>query len=429
MAELTLDGLRKVYPNGQVALTGLDLQVAEGERLVLVGPSGSGKTTVLRLIAGLDRPTAGSVHLGNHDVTTWPAQRRDVGFVFQRPALYPFLNVRDNLLFGQRLHEEGWRGWLPRWLRGRLSDWLTFRCQAVAHLLGLQGLLERMPHQLSGGEQQRVGLGRVLVRSPGLLLLDEPLSALEPGRRRALRDELRRLFRKEERHSQPENQGVQTEMPVTKEPPVRGGALKRPEMADELHLLRGSIPATILYVTHDQEEAMTLGDRVAVLDRGTLQQVGPPGLLLDQPANRFVAGFLGWPPRSFLEGRLQAAPAGLVFAGAAGTLDVPPQIAPAWQTLIGRAALLGLRAEQVGYNKGPGANAAHLAMTVDMVERLGSATLVHLVRQDWRLTSLQIGSGPISVFPGDEVVATLDLSGALLFDDKGWTLHPADRSG
>ena len=163
MAELTLEGLRKVYPNGQIALAGLDLKVAEGERLVLVGPSGSGKTTVLRLIAGLDRPTAGSVRLNNKDVTTWPAQRRDVGLVFQRPALYPFLNVRENLLFGQRLREEGWRGWLPRWLRPP-SRQATARCQGVANLLGLQGLLERMPHQLSGGEQQRVGLGRALVR-------------------------------------------------------------------------------------------------------------------------------------------------------------------------------------------------------------------------------------------------------------------------
>jgi multiple sugar transport system ATP-binding protein len=403
MAELTVDGLRKVYPNGQIALAGLDHKIADGERLVLVGPSGSGKTTVLRLVAGLDPPTAGNVRFGAQDVTTWPAQRRGVGMVFQRPALYPFLNVRENLLFGQRLREEGWRGWLPSWLR-RPSVLAMSRCDAVANLLGLQALLDRMPHQLSGGEQQRVGLGRALVRSPSLLLMDEPLSALEPGRRRGLRDEFRRLFRKEESPFQPEKPG---------------DLLKREELGGQLHLLRERIPATILYVTHDQEEALTLGDRVAVLDQGTLQQVGPPSELLDRPANRFVAGFLGWPPRSFLDGRLQTSPDGLVFAGPAGVLNVPAHLAAVWQRLAGQAATLGLRPEQVRCGEQGTATGSSLTMTVDGVERLGSATLIHLVRQDWRLTSLQIGPGPIRLFPGETIVATLDLSGALLFDERG----------
>ncbi len=433
MAELNLEGLRKVYPNGQVALEGLDLQVTDGERLVLVGPSGSGKTTVLRLIAGLDSPTAGVVRIDDRDVTAWPPQRREVGFVFQRPALYPHLSVRDNLLFGRRLREDGWRGWLPSWLRGRPSAEATARAEAIAQLLGLDGLLDRLPNQLSGGEQQRVGLGRALVRRPGLLLLDEPLSALEPGLRREMRDELRRVFGGEAHLSAGRSrQGITTGQTGMTEPHAGFGreeARSGWEMGGQLHLLRGSLRATMLYVTHDQEEAMTLADRVAVLDRGALQQIGPPAHLLEQPANRFVAGFLGWPPMNFCAGRLLAGPDGLSFAGPSGRLLVPPSLCASWQALVGRATALGLRPERVSWGVCPSATSVPLTLTVRVIERLGSVTLVHLGHKDWRLTALQVGSGPIDLSSGEEVVAALDLAGALLFDDTGRALTPADRSG
>lgn len=230
MAGIEIRGLSRLFRDGARALDGIDLDVAPGELMVLVGPSGSGKTTLLRLLAGLDRPTAGSVRLEGKDLAGVPPQRRNVALVFQHLALYEHLTARDNLAFG-------------------LQDKGGTEVPETAKLLGIEHLLSRYPAELSGGEQQRVALGRAIVRRPAALLLDEPLSSLDGPTRRDLRRELKRLQRQ---------LGVPT-----------------------------------IYVTHDQAEALALGDRIAVLDQGRLQQVASPVDVYHRPANRFVANFFG----------------------------------------------------------------------------------------------------------------------------------------
>jgi multiple sugar transport system ATP-binding protein len=245
MASVRLDGVAKTYPNGHIAARGLDLEIADGEFMVLVGPSGCGKSTALRMIAGLETPTAGRITIGDRDVTALPPQDRDIAMVFQSYALYPHMTVRENLAFGLRM-------------RGALSDLIDRRVDEAARALGLEAVLGRRPAQLSGGQRQRVALGRAIVREPKVFLFDEPLSNLDAKLRVETRAELARLHRR--------------------------------------------LRATVVYVTHDQEEAMTLGSRVAVMRDGYLQQVAPPMELYRRPANRFVAAFVGSPGMNFLPG-------------------------------------------------------------------------------------------------------------------------------
>jgi multiple sugar transport system ATP-binding protein len=238
MAAVRVVGLTRRYGE-VVALGGVDLDVGEGETLTVVGPSGSGKSTLLRLVAGLEEPTAGSVHIGDRDVTSLAPAARDVSMVFQSYALFPHLTVAGNIGFGLSV----------RRVDRRVAD---VRVRDVAELVGCQGLLERHPAQLSGGERQRVALARALARDPDVLLLDEPLSNLD--------------------------------------------AQLRLGMRAELHALRSRVSTPMIHVTHDQVEASTLGDRVAVLAAGTLQQVGTPDDTYWRPATRFVATFIGSPP-------------------------------------------------------------------------------------------------------------------------------------
>src|ERR671928_1553518 len=243
MASVRLERVQKTYPNGHVAAQGLDLEIADGEFMVLVGPSGCGKSTALRMIAGLETPTGGRIVIGDRDVTSLPPQERDIAMVFQSYALYPHMTVRENLAFGLRM-------------RGASRTVIEQRVADAARALGLDGVLERKPSQLSGGQRQRVALGRAIVREPKVFLFDEPLSNLDAKLRVETRAELARLHRR--------------------------------------------LRATVVYVTHDQEEAMTLGSRVAVMRDGFLQQVAPPMELYRRPANRFVAGFVGSPAMNFL---------------------------------------------------------------------------------------------------------------------------------
>jgi multiple sugar transport system ATP-binding protein len=303
MPEITLDNVTKFYPRQALGIDGVTLHVADGELLALVGPSGCGKTTTLRLIAGLEEPSAGTIKIGGRVMNGRPPAERDLALVFQRPALYPHRTVASNLEFSLELRQRsGWWSFLTSSGRKQAKA----RCERVAStagLLGLDGLLDRYPAQLSGGQQQRVALGRALVRQPGVLLLDEPLSNLDVG----LRQELRR----------------------------------------ELHLLQRQLQATMVYVTHDPEEALSLGDRVAVLERGRLLQVDRPETVFERPASRFVARFVGWPPMNFLDGELASHAGRLYFVCSKVRLPVPASLAESWGQWAERRLTLGVRPEDV----------------------------------------------------------------------------------
>lgn len=347
MAAIALDGLSKIYPGGVHAVTNLTLEIQDRELLVLVGPSGCGKTTTLRLLAGLERATDGHIRIAGRLADDWPPRRRDVAMVFQRPALYPHRTVRDNLAFSQALRQVGWAQKLLLRVfdsvraRDAAKD-LLHRVNDAATFMGLAEVLDRRPCQLSGGQQQRVALGRALVRRPQLLLLDEPLSNLDPG----LRLELRR----------------------------------------ELHLLHRRFPATMVYVTHDPVEALALGDRVAVLREGCLEQVGRPAELLEWPRNRFVAGFIGWPPMSFVDGRL-----------------------------LGKEGVtLGIRPEHVAWHKGPAPG--RLPMQVARVEAVGSGVLVTFSACGQQVTGLALGKDHLPVAEGQQVMVSIAANHVHLFD-------------
>ncbi|MDX6353697.1 MAG: multiple sugar transport system ATP-binding protein [Streptomyces sp.] len=313
MATVRLAGVRKVYPNGHVAARGLDIEIEDGEFMVLVGPSGCGKSTALRMIAGLESPTAGRVLIGDRDVTEVPPQERDIAMVFQSYALYPHMTVRENLAFGLRM-------------RGVPRPTITERVARVAQALGLDSVLDRKPGQLSGGQRQRVALGRAMVRDPLVFLFDEPLSNLDAKLRVETRAELARLHRR--------------------------------------------LKATIVYVTHDQEEALTLGGRVTVMRDGLVEQVGPPMEVYRRPASIFVGGFVGSPAMNFLPGQtgdggVWSGPSGLVF----------PLEGPSRGTDGARPVTLGVRPHDVAI-VAPGTG--DVDARVDVVEPRGSELLVHL---------------------------------------------------
>lgn len=374
MAEVALEHVVKDYAGGVRAVHDLSLTAAQGEVLVLVGPSGSGKTTVLRLIAGLETPSAGTIRIGGRRVNEVPPHQRNVALVFQGENLYPHMNVRDNLGFSLYLREE--RSWLRRlWQRcfqpgqaaevRRQERERSERVQEAARLLGLETVLGRMPGHLSGGQKQRVGLGRALVRRPDVFLLDEPLSNLDVS----LRGELRR----------------------------------------ELHLLQRRFRATMVYVTHDQMEAMTLGTRVGVLDRGVLQQVDRPETLYERPRNRFVAGFIGWPPMNFADGRVGRAEGGPIFETEGWSLP----LAPALEALAGKEVTLGIRPEHVRPARNEREEWA-LPMEVALVELLGDACLVSFQREGWRAAGKLDARQKIQV--GQTVEVTFEMQQIHWFD-------------
>jgi len=389
MPEVALENVTKVYANGVHGVSDLSLTIEDGELLVLVGPSGCGKTTTLRLLAGLESPTRGTVHMGGQVVNAWPPRRRDVALVFQRPALYPHRTVRDNLAFSQALRQAGWaRKLLLRlfWPEGyrqvrRAAAAIAERVTEAAGLLGLEEVLDRRPEQLSGGQQQRVALGRALVRRPRLLLLDEPLNNLDAE----LRLELRR----------------------------------------ELHLLHRHFPATIVYVTHDPVEALTLGDRVAVLREGRLQQVDRPEALLERPCNRFVAAFVGWPPMSFVDGQLLREGDRLAFSAGAWKVALAGIKDPGTDWQDGRCLTLGIRPEDVTWHRD--AVAGSLPMQVALVETLGSGTLVTFVASGKKVTGLAALGSRMPALEGQQVMVSLKTSHVHLFDPATGLALPMGR--
>lgn len=318
MATVALDRLRKVYPDGHVAVAGASFEVADGELLVLVGPSGCGKSTLLRMIAGLEAISDGTLAIDGRTVNDMAPKDRDIAMVFQSYALYPHMTVAENLAFGLKL-------------RGHPKAEIAERIQAAAETLELGALLERRPAALSGGQRQRVALGRALVRQPKVFLLDEPLSNLDAKLRMSMRTEIARLHR--------------------------------------------SLAATMVYVTHDQIEAMTLGQRIVVMKDGEIQQIDTPMALYRQPANLFVATFLGSPAMNILRGRLMSEADQPVLCLIDGSL-LPlheQRIDPEWSDV---ELDIGVRPEHLFRCKDD--EPSHFEAVVEVVEPVGSEAFVYL---------------------------------------------------
>ena len=308
MAEVRISGIRKSF--GDVAvLHGIDTTIADGEFMVLLGPSGCGKSTLLRIVAGLEQQSAGDVSIGGRIVNDVEPKDRNIAMVFQNYALYPHLSVYDNMAYGLRV-------------RGTPKPEIERRVQEAARILELAALLQRKPRQLSGGQRQRVAMGRAIVRDPQVFLFDEPLSNLDAKLRVQMRIEIKRLHQ--------------------------------------------SIRTTSIYVTHDQVEAMTLADRLIVMNAGNAEQIGAPLEIYERPASVFVAGFIGAPAMNLLRARVEG---GQARAGGA-TLSLPPAGAG---LAAGREIVWGVRPEHVELADGPG----EAEVVVDLVEALGADTLVH----------------------------------------------------
>jgi multiple sugar transport system ATP-binding protein len=324
VAELEFRNLRKAFPGGTVAVESLNLVVADGEFLVLVGPSGSGKTTVLRMAAGLERATSGDVLIGGEVVNDVAPPDRDIAMVFQTYALYPHMTVYDNMAFGLKLH-------------GVKKDDIRPRVHSAAEMLELGDLLKRKPSQLSGGQRQRVAMGRAIVREPAAYLMDEPLSNLD--------------------------------------------AQLRVEMRTYLAELHQRLRTTTLYVTHDQTEAMTMGDRVAVMKDGRLQQVDTPQALYDRPGNAFVAGFIGSPAMNLLRGRLTGTDGATSVALGESVLPLPRSLLarrPSLAGYLGHEVVVGVRPEDIeDAALAPSANGASLPVQVKLAEPLGAEVIAH----------------------------------------------------
>ncbi|MBX3027755.1 sn-glycerol-3-phosphate ABC transporter ATP-binding protein UgpC [bacterium] len=351
MASVRFEAVGKRYPNGVVGIDDVSFHVDDGELLVLVGPSGCGKSTLLRLLAGLESATAGRILIGDRVVNDLAPQARNVAMVFQDYALYPFLTVRRNLAF-------------PLEMRRLDRASIAARVARVAAMLDLEALLDRLPRQLSGGERQRVAMGRALVREPSVSLLDEPLSNLD--------------------------------------------AKLRVEVRAEIADLQARTGTTMLYVTHDQTEAMTLGRRIAVLDRGRVQQVATPRELYERPANAFVAGFIGSPPMNLLPASA-AADGDVVLLSIAGqSLRLAnPSLARAVAAHRGSVCSAGVRPEDWQL-AGDG-----MAARVEQVEFLGHETLLHARAGDQRLVVRLPGA--FATNAGDHL--RLTAANVHLFDD------------
>jgi multiple sugar transport system ATP-binding protein len=326
VAGVLFNAVSKVYPDGTRAVSSIDLEAHDGELLVLVGPSGCGKTTALRMVAGLEEITEGEIKIGDRVVNWVPAKDRDIAMVFQSYALYPHLNVKDNIAFGLQV-------------RGLSKDEIARRVGDVARVLGLDELLDKKPRNLSGGQRQRVAMGRAIVREPAAFLMDEPLSNLDAKLRVQMRAEVSRLQR--------------------------------------------DLRVTTIYVTHDQVEAMTMGDRVAVMRKGELQQVASPQELYDSPVNLFVGGFIGSPAMNMLEAGLEGTDGGLHATIGDQRIALDAELLsrrPALHAFEGRRVIVGIRPEDLE-------DAAlapdvptdrRLRGRVDLREALGSEVLAHV---------------------------------------------------
>jgi multiple sugar transport system ATP-binding protein len=367
MASLSIRNVRKVYPNGAEILKGIDLEIEDGQFLILVGGSGCGKSTLLNMIAGLETVSEGEILIGDRCVNDIPPKSRDIAMVFQSYALYPTMTVRENISFGLGLRK------VPKDEQKRIV-------LRVAETLQMTHLLDRKPALLSGGQRQRVAMGRAIARAPALFLFDEPLSNLD--------------------------------------------AKLRVEMRAEIKLMHQRLGTTIVYVTHDQIEAMTLGDKIAVMRDGVVQQFGSPQQIYDRPDNMYVAGFIGSPSMNFLRGKLTQQGAGAAFAlqheGVTTLLPLPPGIAASGEAWIGRDVILGIRPEHVTDSISARSEAhdgyqpTEVNCLIEMTEPTGPDTLVFACFNGVRATCRTHPRAGAA--PGQRIGLAFDLSKSMLFD-------------
>ena len=369
MARVTIEVLRKEYDRGSVvAVDDLSLEIEDGEFVTVVGPSGCGKTTTLRMLAGLEEPTSGTIEIGDEDVTDVHAKNRDVAMVFQNYALYPHKTVFENMEFGLRMSTD-----LNEAERER-------RVVDAAEMMGIDDLLEDRPDELSGGQKQRVALGRAIVREPDLFLFDEPLSNLD--------------------------------------------ASLRAEMRAEIQRLQNELGITSVYVTHDQEEAMTMGDRMVILRRGILQQTGPPTEVYENPVNRFVGGFVGSPSMNFVEVDVRREGDRVRLTGPDGRFRFDLSSAYVERhadDLTEDRYTLGVRPENVSVADGTAENA--VSGTVEVVEPIGSDNYLHVDIAPDFIARVESSVNPE---PGEEVRLSFSESDLHLFvAERGWDVYPA----
>ncbi len=355
MADLHLDNVKKRYGSLEI-LHGVDLAVADGEFVVLVGPSGCGKSTLLRMIAGLESVSDGEIRIGGRRANEVPPQKRNISMVFQSYALFPHMSVKDNITFGPRIRRED-------------PEATAEKLKRAASILNLGAYLDRRPGQLSGGQRQRVAMGRSIVRDPDLFLFDEPLSNLD--------------------------------------------AQLRVQMRTEIKALHHKFESTIIYVTHDQIEAMTMADRIVVMNGGRIEQVGTPLELYDRPVNLFVAGFLGSPAMSFIEGAVSRSDHAVAVRLSDGTMvPVAGTSAP-----DGTGVVLGIRPEH--YRLDP---AGPIRLVVDVVEPTGSES--HIYGRVDQAAIRAVFRERISVRPGETLRLAVDPEKVHLFDASTGLRHP-----
>ncbi len=359
MASVRLEGISKVFDKGKAqAVSDLNLNIEDGEFMVLVGPSGCGKSTTLRMIAGLESPTSGEIYIDGRRVNDVEPKDRDIAMVFQRYALYPHMTVRENLGFGLKLR---------KYSRADTAK----RVDEASEILGIRELLDRKPRHLSGGEQQRVALGRAIVRRPSVFLFDEPLSNLDAKLRSHMRTEIKRL-----------------------------------------HLRLGS---TMIYVTHDQVEAMTMGSRITVMNDGVLHQVDTPQTIYRRPSDLFVAGFIGTPPMNFFPARMDGGGSRMVsFRNV--RFELPPVPSPEPSARGTGEIIFGIRPEDLHLDAESCQAAADIEAILELSEPLGNEALLHLSSGPFLFTARSRDVPALR--PGAAVKVFLDISQAHCFDPE-----------
>jgi multiple sugar transport system ATP-binding protein len=360
MASVTYEHVTKEFGTVK-AVNDLNLSVADKEFLVFVGPSGCGKTTALRLLAGLEEISKGTIRIADRIVNDVPPKDRDIAMVFQSYALYPHMTVYDNLAFGLKL-------------RKTPKDEIKKRVQDAADILGIGELLARKPRQLSGGQRQRVAVGRAIVREPKVFLFDEPLSNLDAKLRIAMRAEITKLHHR--------------------------------------------LGTTFIYVTHDQMEAMTMASRIAVINKGLLQQLDTPQMLYDKPDNMFVAGFIGAPAMNFFKAKLQKQDGKLIVDAGSFTVPVPPDRNKAFDNSVGKSVVFGIRPEDI-YNPAfvpPGIHAAPVDVKVDVTELMGNEIFLYLVTGENQIVARVDPRTDFKI--GDKTQVAFNMDKCHLFDPE-----------